>query len=179
MIEPHRDNRPELHETAFVHEMATVIGEVRLGAESSVWPAAVLRGDDGHIHIGALTSIQDGTVVHNTEGWSVTEVGDKVTVGHNVTLHGCKVEDECLIGMGAIILDNAVIGTGSIVAAGTVIPAGKVIPPGKLVMGNPFRIVRDLRDKDRAMIDQGWKAYQVRAREYREAREAQEATRAP
>jgi carbonic anhydrase/acetyltransferase-like protein (isoleucine patch superfamily) len=150
--------------------MATLIGQVSLGAEASIWPGAVLRADDGPIIIGELTSIQDGSVVHMTEGWSTVTVGKRVTVGHNVTLHGCEVEDDCLIGMGAVILDRAVIGRGSVIGASTLIPVGKVIPPGSLVFGNPFRIVRPCGEKELAMIEQGWKAYQRRAKEYLRAR---------
>lgn len=173
MIEAHNGHEPIIAPTAFVHDMATVIGQVEIGAESSVWPSAVLRGDDGIIEIGALSSIQDGTVIHNTEGWSTTHVGERVTVGHNVTLHGCRVHDDCLIGMGAIILDNAVIGSGSIVGAGSVIPAGKVIPENSLVMGNPYKIVRSCGERERDMIENGWKAYQKRAKEYLSARQPQ------
>ena len=109
-LEPYRAHAPQIDATAYVHAAATVIGWVEVGAQSSIWPTAVLRGDDGAIRIGAQTSIQDGSVVHMTTGLSEVSVGDRVTVGHKVILHGCKVEDECLIGMGAIILDNAVIG---------------------------------------------------------------------
>jgi carbonic anhydrase/acetyltransferase-like protein (isoleucine patch superfamily) len=109
-------------------------------------------------------------VVHNTSGFSTTKVGDRVTVGHNVTLHGCTIESDCLIGMGAIILDNAVIGEGSIIGAGTLIPVGKIIPPGSLVYGNPYRIIRPVGDKERAMIEGGWKAYQVRCHQYKASR---------
>lgn len=174
MLEAFGKHEPEIHETAFVHEMATVIGEVVIGAESSVWPGAVLRGDDGPIVIGDKTSIQDGTVIHNTEGWSTTSVGNGVTVGHNVTLHGCKVEDDCLIGMGAIILDNAVIGKGSVVGAGSLIPVGKVIPPGSVVMGNPYKIVRQAGEKEQFMIKTGMQAYNYRTKQYLRSRKEQQ-----
>ncbi|MDF1663633.1 MAG: gamma carbonic anhydrase family protein [Planctomycetota bacterium] len=167
MIETLDGMTPEIHDEAFVHEMATVIADVKVGPQSSIWPSAVLRGDDGPIVIGELSSIQDGSVVHNTSGFSKTTVGNRVTVGHNVTLHGCTVEDNCLIGMGAIILDNAVIGQGSIIGAGTLIPVGKVIPPNSLVYGNPYKIVRATGKKEEEMIEGGWKAYQERCRQYK------------
>jgi len=165
-IEPFGSHFPRIAANAFVHSMATVIGDVSIGEESTVWPAVVIRGDDGFIRIGDLTSIQDGSVIHNTEGLSTTSIGNRVTVGHKVTLHGCTIEDDCLIGMGAIILDNAVIGTGSLIGAATFIPAGKVIPPRSLVYGNPYRIVREVGERETAMIDNGWRAYQERAKQY-------------
>src|SRR5688572_19129022 len=111
-LERYKQHVPDLHPEAYVHEDATLIGDVHVGAEASIWPGAVLRGDDGTIRIGARTSVQDGSVIHTTKGLSRTTVGERCTVGHNVILHGCTVEDECLIGMGAILLDNCVIGRG-------------------------------------------------------------------
>src|SRR5271154_2936601 len=113
----------------------------------------VIRGDVHHIRIGARTNIQDGSVLHVMRGeWSLV-LGDEVTVGHSVTLHGCTIESRCLIGMGAIILNGAVVGTGSIVAAGTLIPERTVIPPGSLVMGSPGKVKRVLGESDQASID--------------------------
>ena len=166
-LERYKDAFPEIDPTAFVHEDATLIGDVVVGAEASIWPGVVMRGDDGAIRVGALTSIQDGSVVHTTRGLSTVAVGARCTVGHNVILHGCKVEDECLIGMGAIVLDNAVIGRGSLVGAGALVLQGRVIPPGSLVLGNPAKVVRPVNDKEREMIDHGWREYQERGREYR------------
>src|SRR3954447_25988944 len=114
-LERYKEFTPRVHPSAYVHERATVIGEVTIGAESSIWPGAVLRGDDGAIVIGEQTSIQDLSVIHATTGLSKTTVGTRVTVGHRVILHGCTIEDDCLIGMGAILLDNCVIGRGSFV----------------------------------------------------------------
>ena len=170
MLQQFRGTSPRIFDGAFVHEMAVLIGAVEVGAESSIWPNTTLRGDDGPIIIGELTSVQDGSVVHNTAGFSTTSVGDRVTVGHNVTLHGCTIENDCLIGMGAIILDNAVVGEGSVIGAGTLIPVGKVIPPRSLVYGNPYRIVRQTGDREAAMIEGGWRAYQLRCQQYRAAR---------
>ncbi len=167
MIEEYQGHRPQIDPTAFVHERATLIGQVVIGPEASIWPGVVMRGDDGRIVIGAQTSIQDGTVVHLTEGLSETKVGERVTVGHNVTLHGCVVEDEVIVGMGSILLDNARIGKGSIVGAGTLVPMNKTVPPGVLVLGNPFRVVRELTDKDRQFIEFSWRSYVEKLRLHR------------
>lgn len=171
MQEPFENHRPQLHPEAWVHASAVVIGEVEIGPESSVWPTATLRGDDGPIRIGACTSIQDGTVIHNTEGLSTTTVGDRVTVGHRVILHGCTVGDDCIIGMGAIILDNAVVEPGSIVGAGTVVPMGKRVEAGTVVIGNPMRVLRACTPKDTEFIAYSWREYQKRVAQYR-ARDA-------
>ena len=159
-------HEPVVHPEAYVHEDATVIGRVELGASTSVWPGAVLRGDDGAIRIGSQTSIQDGSVVHMTEGLSEVSVGDRVTVGHRVILHGCRVEDECLIGMGAIVLDNAVIGRGSLVGAGALVTANTQVPPGSVVLGMPAKVVRPVGEAERSMIETGWQEYTKRAAEY-------------
>jgi carbonic anhydrase/acetyltransferase-like protein (isoleucine patch superfamily) len=166
MIEKFKTHVPKVAKNAFVHENATLIGEVEIGAESSVWPGVVLRGDMGLIVVGTQTSVQDGTVAHVTEGLSKTVIGNRVTVGHRVILHGCIVEDECLIGMGSILLDNCVIGRGSLVAAGSVVTAGTVVPPNSLVMGMPAKVVRGIKEKERAMIESGWKIYVAYAKEY-------------
>lgn len=159
---------PQIHADAFVHPDATIIGRALVGARSSIWPTVVLRADmNGRIVIGEDTSIQDGSVAHLTEGWSDTVVGSRCTVGHRVILHGCIIEDECLIGMGSIILDNARIGTGSLVGAGSLVTAGTVIPPHSLVFGSPAKAVRPLKEKERAMIDGGWVTYVEYARKYK------------
>ncbi|MEW5853363.1 MAG: gamma carbonic anhydrase family protein [Myxococcota bacterium] len=167
MIHSLGELHPRVHPEAFVHPDATIIGAAVVGARSSIWPAAVLRADMGTITIGAETSIQDGAVVHLTEGWSHTVVGNRVTVGHRAILHGCTVEDECLIGMGSIILDTAVIGRGSLVGAGALVTAKMVVPPGSVVMGSPARVVRQATDKDRQMIEVGWRSYVDYAARYR------------
>lgn len=150
-----------------MHAAAVLIGDVTVGRESSVWPGAVLRGDDASIEIGAQTSIQDGTIVHNTTGLSRTVIGDRVTVGHGVILHGCIVEELCVIGMGAIILDNAVIERGSIVGAGALVAPGKRVAAGTVVVGNPAKLLRACTDADRQAIEFGWQEYVKRTREYR------------
>jgi carbonic anhydrase/acetyltransferase-like protein (isoleucine patch superfamily) len=168
MIHRYFDHHPQIDPTAYVHPDATVIGRVKIGPESSVWPGVVMRGDDNDIVIGAQTSIQDGTIVHLTTDLSNTIVGDRVTVGHNATLHGCIVSDETIVGMGSILLDNCKIGRHVIIGAGTVIPMKKEIPDGVLVMGNPFKIVRDLTEKDLKWIDFSWRSYVQNAKDFAE-----------
>jgi len=134
---------PQIDPTAYVAREAVVMGDVRLAAHASVWPTSVLRADINYIEIGEGSNIQDGTIVHLAEDLPVI-VGKLVTVGHRAILHACTVEDNCLIGMGAVILDEAVIGTGSIVGANALVTKGTRIPPGSLVMGTPGKVVRAL-----------------------------------
>ena len=172
MLESYLGKSPRIDATAFVHNTAVLIGDVTVGAESSVWPNVTLRGDDAAITIGARSSVQDGSVVHTTGGMSTATIGDRVTVGHGVILHGCTVEDDCLVGMGAIVLDNAVIERGSIVGAGTVVPMGKRVPAGSVVVGNPFTVIRACTPKDADWIAHAWREYVDRCREYRAAQES-------
>ena len=157
---------PRVDARAYVHPSAVLIGEVVIGPESSVWPNVTLRGDDGPILIGARSSIQDNSVIHCTEGLSFTTVGDRVTVGHSVVLHGCTIHDDVLIGMGAILLDEVVVESGAIVAAGTLVPPRKRVTAGTVVAGNPMRVLRTCTDADREMIAFSWRAYVKRAAEY-------------
>jgi len=153
MLRPFKSAYPQVESSTFVDDSAQVIGDVVIGAESSVWMNAVIRGDVNSIRIGRQTSIQDGTVVHvNHTPSHPTVVGDQVTVGHGVILHGCVVEDRCLIGMGAILLNGCRIGSESIVAAGTLVPERVEIPPRSLVMGSPARVKRPLTDDEVAGI---------------------------
>jgi gamma-carbonic anhydrase len=152
MIRSFGGREPEIARTAYIDPQSVVIGDVAIGEDSSVWPCAVLRGDCHSICIGARTSIQDGCVLHVQSGEYSLTVGDNVTVGHGVILHGCMVESECLIGMGSIILNGATIGSGSIIAAGSLIPERAKIPPGSLVMGSPGKIRRTLLDEEREHI---------------------------
>lgn len=143
--------KPQIDSTAYVAAQAVVIGDVRLAAHTSVWPTAVLRGDINFIEIGEGSNIQDGSIVHLAEDLPVI-VGKLVTVGHRAVLHACTVEDECLIGMGATILDGAVIGKGSIIGSHALVTKGAQIPPGSLVMGMPAKVVRALRPEEIADI---------------------------
>src|SRR5258706_9986269 len=152
MLRPYRDVLPRVHRTADVDQSAQVIGKVEIGEESSIWMAAVVRGDVHWIKIGRRSNIQDGTVVHVMRGTHPTTIGDNVTIGHAAVIHGCTIEDQCLIGMGAIILNGARIGAGSIVAAGTLVVEDTQIPPRSLVMGSPGKIKRQLSDEQVATI---------------------------
>jgi carbonic anhydrase/acetyltransferase-like protein (isoleucine patch superfamily) len=153
--------------TAFIAPGAIVLGNVHLGAESSVWYHAVLRGDTDRITIGALSNIQDLTMIHADEGVPCT-VGCRVTVGHRVILHGCTIEDDCLIGMGAIVLNCARIGQGSIVGAGALVLENMEVPPGSLVVGSPARIRKPVDDAMRERMEHGWKHYVEQARRHRD-----------
>ena len=133
------DRVPQIHPTAFIHPDAVVIGEVTIGAESTIWPSAVLRGDHGSITIGSQTSIQDGTVIHCT-GQHPTIIGDRCVVGHNAHLEGCTVEDNCLIGSGSVILHRAHVGIGALVAASAMVPNDTHIPPYAMALGVPCKI---------------------------------------
>ena len=155
---------PDIHETAFVHPDAVVIGQVRIGPEASVWPGAVLRGDHGRIEIGPRTSVQDGTVIHCTEDYP-TLVGAECVVGHNAHLEGCVVEDRCLIGSGSITLNRARVGTGAIVAAAALVPEGFEVPPGALVAGVPAKVKKTAVSSDAAA--RAVKTYVESARRYR------------
>jgi carbonic anhydrase/acetyltransferase-like protein (isoleucine patch superfamily) len=153
MIRTYKGITPTVAATAFIDASAQVIGDVHIGEESSVWMNAVIRGDVNHIRIGRRTNIQDGTVVHvMREPSHLTSLGDDITVGHGAIVHGCTVEDRCLIGMGAILLNGAHVGHGSIVAAGTLLKEGCVIPPRSLVMGSPGRVKRAVTDEEYAFI---------------------------
>ena len=143
---------PRVHPTAYIDDSAQVIGDVEIGEDSSVWMAVVIRGDVNRIRIGRRSNVQDGTIVHVMKDTHPTIVGDNVTIGHAAVVHGCTIEDQCLIGMGAILLNGAVVGGGSIVAAGSLVVEGMQIPPRSLVMGSPAKIRRPLSDSDVAEI---------------------------
>ena len=145
------------------------MGDVTLGEDSSVWYGAVLRADMAAIVVGAQTNLQDGTIVHVDEGFPCT-VGTRVGVGHRVILHGCTVEDECLIGMGSVLLNGARIGTGSVIAAGAVVPEGMTVPPRSLVMGVPGRIVRPVGEALALRIAETWAHYVEQARAHKAGR---------
>ena len=152
MIRGYQGKSPVVGEGCYVDHSAQLIGDVTLGANASVWMNAVLRGDVNSIRIGARSNIQDCAVLHGMRHLYPVIVGEMVTIGHNATVHGCVIEDEVLVGIGAIILNNARIGEGSIIAAGAVIPEQMVIPSNSLVAGVPGKIRRTLGDEDRAMI---------------------------
>jgi gamma-carbonic anhydrase len=152
MLRPYRGRLPVVHPTAYVDASAQVIGNVDIGADSSVWMNAVVRGDVNTIRIGDRSNIQDGTVVHVMHETHPTVIGDDVTIGHAAVVHGCTVGNRVLIGMGATILNGAVVGEDSIVAAGSLVTEGAVIPPRSLAMGSPAKVRRTLSDEDVASI---------------------------
>ena len=152
VLRPFRGQYPRIHPSCFIDDSAQVIGDVEIGHESSVWMTVVIRGDVHRIRIGRRTNIQDGSIVHVMKDTHPTRIGDNVTVGHAAIVHGCTVEDQCLIGMGAILLNGCRIGTGSIVAAGSLVVEGMDVPPRSLVMGNPARLKRAVGESDVAEI---------------------------
>jgi carbonic anhydrase/acetyltransferase-like protein (isoleucine patch superfamily) len=159
MIKSYKGVLPEIAETAFIEASANIIGDVRIGEHSSVWFNCVLRGDVFHIRIGDYTNIQDGTIIHVTGGEFATVIGNRVTVGHGVILHGCQIQDLSLIGIGSIILDEAVIGEGSLIAAGSLVTPGTMIPPRSLVMGAPAKVRRELTGEEAERINENWQHY--------------------
>ena len=163
MLRPFRGVLPRVHSTAFIDDSAQVIGDVEIGEESSIWMCAVLRGDVHRIRIGRRTNVQDGTVVHVMSETNPTTIGDHVTIGHGAVVHGCTIEDQCLIGMGAILLNGVHVGTQSIVAAGTLLVESMKVPPRSLVMGSPGKVKRLLTQAEIAGIQR----YADRYVEYR------------
>lgn len=156
---------PLIHPTAFIAPGAQVLGDVSLGPHASIWYNAVVRGDMAPITIGERSNIQDLCVLHVDEGVPCT-IGSRVGVGHRAILHGCTVEDECLVGMGAILLNRVRVGTGSVIGAGAVVPEGMEIAPGSLVLGVPARIVRQVGDALRERIGHTWRHYVAEARRH-------------
>jgi carbonic anhydrase/acetyltransferase-like protein (isoleucine patch superfamily) len=152
MILPFRGTWPMIHETAWVAPSADVIGDVQIGADSSVWFQCVIRGDVHSIRVGERTNIQDHSMLHVTRVKSPLSVGDDVTVGHRVTLHGCRIGNRVLVGMGAIVMDDAEIGDDCIVGAGALVTKGTKVPPGSMIFGAPARVVRPLTDEERAFV---------------------------
>jgi carbonic anhydrase/acetyltransferase-like protein (isoleucine patch superfamily) len=167
VILPYDGKTPRLAPSAFVADGAVVVGDVEIGDESSIWFQSVVRGDVHHIRIGARTNVQDHSVVHVSSGTHPTFVGDDVTVGHRVVLHGCTVKDRCLVGIGAIVLDGAVIGPDAMVGAGALVPPGMVVPPGVLVLGSPARVKRDLTAREIASVRESAARYAGYAARYR------------
>jgi carbonic anhydrase/acetyltransferase-like protein (isoleucine patch superfamily) len=155
-----------IHPSAFLAPGAVVLGDVSVGRDASIWYHCVVRGDMAPIQIGDETNIQDLTMVHVDEGVPCI-VGRRVGVGHRAVLHGCTVEDECLVGMGAILLNRVRIGTGSVIGAGAILPEGMDVPPGSLVLGVPGRVVRPVDDTLRARIRETWEHYVAQARWHR------------
>jgi len=167
MIRSFRGMKPRIAASAYIDPGAHVIGDVEIGERSSVWPAVVLRGDIEPIRIGVETNIQDGTVVHTDKGFPAI-IGDRVSVGHAVVLHGCTVEENSLIGMGARVLNGAKIGRGAVVAAGSLVPEGMEVPPDTLVMGAPAKPRRAVTAEEKARFEKGVAGYMERGKQYKE-----------
>jgi carbonic anhydrase/acetyltransferase-like protein (isoleucine patch superfamily) len=159
MIKRFKGVLPRVAETAFVEQSAQVVGDVEIGEHASVWFNTVVRGDVHFIKIGRYSNVQDCSVVHVTGEKHPVTIGDYVTIGHNAIVHGCTIQDGCLIGMGAIILDGATIGEGALVAAGAVIRESQIVPPRVLVAGVPAKVIRELTAEEIRRVDENWREY--------------------
>ena len=148
MIKEYKGIEPKIDETAFIAESADVVGQVTIERNANIWYGSVLRGDDNYITVGENTNIQDGSVVHISEGHP-TIIGKNVTIGHKSIIHGCEIGDNTLIGMGSIVLDGAKVGEFTLLGAGSLVPPGKEIPSGVLAMGSPAKVIRELSDEEK------------------------------
>ena len=167
MIRPYRGVVPTIAASAYIDQSAQVIGDVTVGERSSIWPNVTARGDVNSIRIGDDSNVQDNCVLHCDAGLFPLHIGNHVTIGHLAMLHGCTIEDECLIGIGAIVLNGARIGKGSVVAAGAVVREGTEVPPDSMVMGVPAKVRRQLTDEERVRFRENAKHYVEAARIYR------------
>ena len=167
MIKKFGDNSPIIPDSCYISESVDLIGDVTLGENVSLWFGTVVRADMHFITIGNRSNIQDNSVIHVTTDVSPTRIGDEVTVGHNAIIHGATIKDQCLIGMGAIIMDDVVIGEGSIVGAGAVVPPNIIIPPRSLLVGLPAKIIRQTTDKELKMIIERAQHYIDFSQEYK------------
>src|SRR5262245_6072428 len=149
MIRPYRGVYPKIAASCYIDPSAQLIGDIEIGERSSVWCNATIRGDVNYIRIGEESNVQDNSVIHVEHDIYPTIIGNRVTVGHSVTLHGCVIEDDCLIGIGAIVLNGARIGQGTVIAAGALVPEGFVVPPYSMVMGVPAKIRREVTDAEK------------------------------
>lgn len=166
---PHLLIPPQLHPSVWMAPGSVVIGDVHLGEDCTVWFHSVIRGDVFHIRVGKRTNIQDMSMIHVTKGRHATHIGDDVTLGHRVTLHGCTIGNRVLVGMGATIMDRAVVGDDCIIGAGALVTEGTEIPAGHLAIGSPARVKRPLTDKEKSFILTSSQNYVDYARAYREA----------
>lgn len=167
MIASYRQWRPDIADTAWIADSAEVLGRVWIGEKSGIWYQCVLRGDVHDIRVGTGSNIQDHTLIHTSEGVTPCVVGDRVTVGHRVILHGCEIQDECLVGMGAVVMDRAVLESGCLLGAGSLVPEGKVLRGGYLYAGVPARERRELNDDEKAFLPRSAAHYVALARLHR------------
>lgn len=159
MIRPYRGVMPRIAHSSYIDDSAVVIGDVVIGERSSVWPHVTIRGDVNYIRIGDETSVQDNTVVHVDREKYPCFIGSRVTVGHSAVLHGCIVEDDVLVGIGAIVLNGAKIGRGSVIAAGALVPEGMEVPPETLVMGTPAKAKRSVTEEEKVRFSKNADSY--------------------
>ena len=171
-IRSYKGIAPEIGQGVYIDETAVLVGDIKIGDDSSVWPLVAARGDVNHIHIGQRTNIQDGSVLHvthknkeNPEGYPLI-IGNDVTIGHKVMLHGCTIQDRVLVGMGAIILDNVIVEQEVMIGAGSLVPPNKVLESGYLYMGSPVKQARPLTDKERAFLQKSADNYVQNKNDY-------------
>ena len=169
MILPYLDKSPQIHSTAFIFESADIIGDVTIGAQSSIWFKAVVRGDVHYIRIGERTNVQDGALLHVTRNTHPLVIGNDVTIAHGVILHGCTVKDRVLIGMGAIVLDGAVVHEDSMIGAGALVPPNMEVPSRTLVVGVPAKVKRELTEEEVKHIRQSAQNYIRYVENYRKS----------
>jgi len=166
MIDSFKGILPQITVSTFIAPSADIIGDVEIGEESSIWYGSVVRGDVHYIRIGLRTNIQDLSMLHVTRQTYPLIIGNEITIGHHVTLHGCTIHDRVLVGMGAVILDGAVISAGSMIGAGSIVTEGTRIPPGVLAFGAPARVKRPLTEKETAFLSQSAQNYVDLSRTY-------------
>jgi carbonic anhydrase/acetyltransferase-like protein (isoleucine patch superfamily) len=166
VILPYKGILPTIHPDAFIAENAVIIGDVEIGAHSSIWYNCVVRGDVNFIRIGARTNIQDGSVIHVTRKTGPTFIGSGITIGHSVTLHACKLEDDCFIGMGSLVMDDVVVEKGGMLGAGSMLTPGKILPSGELWAGRPAKPFRAMTDDEKNYIPVSANNYVELAKEY-------------
>ena len=169
LILPFKGTSPTIADDCFIAANATIIGDVIIGAGTSVWFGCVIRGDVHEIRIGERTNIQDGTIIHVTGGKLGTYIGSGITIGHGAVLHACRLEDDCFIGMGAVVLDGTVVESGAMVAAGAVVTPGKRVKTGELWAGNPAKLMRPLKGEEQAFFPQSAANYHALADTYRQS----------
>ncbi|MGR5559236.1 gamma carbonic anhydrase family protein [Vibrio fortis] len=174
-IRSYKGIAPKIGQDVYIDETAVLVGDIKIGDNSSVWPLVAARGDVNHIHIGQRTNIQDGSVLHvthknkeNPDGYPLI-IGNDVTIGHKVMLHGCTIQDRVLIGMGAIILDNVVVEQEVMIGAGSLVPPNKVLESGYLYVGSPVKQARPLTDKERAFLQKSADNYVQNKNDYRDS----------